>query len=158
MLVKVVSHGTDQDAYNSAASDLAWESAVYAASQEGIELGSEDFIVALDYLNARYQECAQSYGHLRSIAARTVKILMDHGLSVTYPEDACDCDGHLTNYIEGFVSVVLSTITSLYSVGPAGWVSNAEWQLRSEHERSTYFNVTLPTSSQEEEEDEATHG
>ena len=155
--LKLVAAGDDQLTYKEVGSDLAWESAVHAASLEGIELGSDDFVEALTHLQKKYDECADSYGHLRFIATRTLKILTDVGMAFKYPDNECMCENHLTNHIDSLIGVLMSSMTSIYSVGPSGWMTNEEWMNLSEDERTTFFTLNVPNNIPREGDDEITH-
>ena len=142
--LKLVAAGDDQSYYKEVAEDLAWEAAVHAASHEGVELGSDDFIEAFEHLKGKYAECAESYGHLRFIATQTLKILIDSGMAIKYPPDECLCRNHLTNHIDSLVGVLMSSMTSIYSVGPSGWLTNEEWMRIEEEDRTTIFTLRIP--------------
>jgi hypothetical protein len=151
--VKIVAEGYDQDKLNAVGEDLAWEAATSAAQSEGIDIGSEEFIRAFNLLKSKFSDCAEAYGHIRYTAAATLRSLMDAGMAVVYPPDLCACDEHMKAHFDLLVGIIFSQATSIYAVGPAGWLTNEEWERIPEEHRTLYFNVIRPNIPLEEEDD-----
>jgi len=133
--------------------DLAWEATILASQAEGIEIGSDEFVQAFTHLKARYAECAESYGYLRHICARTLTALMDAGMAITYPGGRCTCDNCMTAHIDTLVMLILGQATALYSVGPLGWIRDNEWVKLPESDRTTTFQLIKPNMGDNEHND-----
>lgn len=139
--VSLTTRAEDQAAIDAHSEDLAWDAAVFGAKQSGMELGSEDFVRVFDNLKERYADCAQAYGHLTYVAASMIRNLMDSGMCVIYPPDACVCDEHMRTQFEMLIGIVMSHVTSLYAIGPIGWLNNEEWEKLPEETRTVIFEV-----------------
>lgn len=147
--VSFLAGGDDEEALISASEDLAWEAAVNAANIEGVEVGSDEFAAAYRLLQSRYRQCAESFAHLSFMSAITLKTLMDGGMALVYPDKEYD-DKDIENYLQALVSVILSTVTSMYVTAPEGWMKNEDWNDLPKHKRTVTFDLMRPTNPSEE--------
>lgn len=136
-----------------ATEDLAWDAAVAAAQAEGLEIGSDDFVRAFNHLKARYAECGQAYGHLKFMSAMVLRQLMNCGMAVVYPKDACTCEEHMAAHFDLLAQTIFAQFATFYGVGPMGWYSNEDWNKLDENQRTIFFEVVRPDNDQEEDKD-----
>ena len=147
-LIELIATGEDEADLIELSEDLAWEAVMNASRAEGIDVGSDDFVAAFSYLKSRYAECAQHFGHLTYMATNTLRALMDSGMAIVYPSHLPADDESVTRFINNLVGLILSVSTSIYSVGPTGWIPNEQWDTMPEDQRTTTFtfirnNTTL---------------
>lgn len=151
-VVELLASGDDEQELIEISEDLAWEAVMAASRQEGLEVGGEVFVEAFQSLKLRYAECARHFGHLTHIAATTLKVLMDSGLAIAYPAGMPTDEDSIRKFINNLVGVVLSTSTSIYAVGPSGWIPNEQWDDLPEDQRTITFNLIKPDFYQESDE------
>jgi hypothetical protein len=149
--VKITVNTENQESLNETSENLAWESAVRASETRGVDLGSDFFVAAFKVLKDRYADCAKSYCHLSYVAASTVETLISTGLGLLQGPDDCNCEDHVRERFEILTAIVLSTITSVYAVGPVGWYTNEEWAELPEEDRTVNFTIINPNGLTEEE-------
>lgn len=148
-VIELISSGDDEAELTEISEDLAWEAVMNASRVEGIDVGSDDFVAAFSHLKSRYADCAQHFGHLTHMASRTLRALMDSGMAIAYPAYLPQDEESVTKYLNTLVGLVLSVATSIYTVGPTGWIPNEEWDQLPEEERTVTFTFTKTSTNLE---------
>lgn len=138
-LVELIATGEDEADIIELSEDLAWEAVMNASYSQGIDVGSDDFVAAFSYLKYRYADCAKHFGNLTYMATTTLRALMDSGMVIVYPEHLPNDSESVTRFIDNLVGLILSVSTSIYSVGPTGWIPNEQWDTLPEDQRTTTF-------------------
>lgn len=150
--IELIASGEDEAELTEISEDLAWEAVMNASRVEGIDVGSDDFVAAFSHLKNRYAECAQHFGHLTYMAASTLRALMDSGMAIAYPAYLPQDEESVKRYLNSLVGLVLSVATSIYSVGPKGWIPNEQWDDLPEDQRTITFSFIKNNTTLESDE------
>lgn len=152
IVIDLIASGEDEAELTEISEDLAWEAVMNASRVEGIDVGSDHFVEAFSHLKSRYAECAQHFGHLTYMATSTLRALMDSGMAIAYPAYLPQDDESVTRYLNSLVGLVLSVATSIYSVGPTGWIPNEQWDALPEEQRTITFTFIRNNTTLESDE------
>lgn len=128
--------------------DIAWEAVMSASHAEGIDVGSDDFIAAYEHLKGKYALCAKSFGHLNYLSMALLSSLVDSGMAVVCPPEISQDTEKVKEHLTNLVGMVMSVVTSVYCVGPTGWIDNKDWNDFPVDKRSIDFEF-VTTNKQE---------
>ena len=143
MKIRVLSIGGEDGEASAYAEDIAWEHSTMLAERLGLDLGSDGFVSIFNRLSEKYGECAESFGFLHNLAARTLKELMEAGVAIALPPD--EDEAAVTARFYNLVACIFTAIAWAYASGPDAWIENDEWDEHTEDERSIDFYVVRPT-------------
>jgi hypothetical protein len=133
----IAESGTEEENIEGAAS-LAWEHAVTASEQVGIELGSDDFVKLFERLNERYQYCGKHYGYIQHFSMRLLAALIGTG-HVVVLSDPHPTEEDVVKTVNVLTQVIMSAMMWSHASSDTSWIPNEYWSELQEDTRGVTF-------------------
>lgn len=121
------------------AEEMAWSHATLFAQSNSISLGSDDFESLFIRLRERYSDCAEHIGFLHHLGGQVLSELMQLGMGIGVSRNHTQAE-IMARFNEA-VTVIMSALAWSFASSTDGWVSNNDWNERSEQARSIIFSI-----------------